>query len=70
MSGSGGVAIFPADGTDGELLLQAADMALISAKRLGRSRVQFVNAAIKVQHIRRSIIIDTLAGAIERRLAA
>ena len=67
LSGSIGIAVFPDDGNTGETLTQAADMALLTAKQLGRSRVQFVNEAIKVRHTRYGIILDTLAAAIENR---
>ncbi|KDA03222.1 EAL domain-containing protein [Hyphomonas oceanitis] len=67
LSGSIGIAVFPDDGSDGETLTRAADMALLAAKRLGRSRVQLVNEEIKTQHTRYGIILDTLPAAIENR---
>lgn len=67
LSGSIGVAVFPEDGSDGESLTRAADMALLAAKRLGRSCVQLVNQEIKTQHTRYGIILDTLPAAIENR---
>jgi len=67
LSGSVGVAVYPEDGSDSESLTRAADIALLTAKHQGRSRVQFVNKEIKTQHTRYGIILDTLPAAIKDR---
>jgi diguanylate cyclase (GGDEF)-like protein len=67
LSGSVGVALFPENGSDVDVLTRAADMALLAAKDAGRARVQLVNAEIEAQHVRRGIISDSLADAILNR---
>ena len=67
LSGSVGVATYPDDSGDSELLKRAADAALLFAKRDGRGRVQVVNAAIQIASRRRMIIETSLKSAIEQR---
>tara|TARA_R110000787_G_scaffold136473_1_gene248991 strand:- start:259 stop:2391 length:2133 start_codon:yes stop_codon:yes gene_type:complete len=64
LSGSVGVAAYPDDSGDSELLKRAADAALLVAKRGGRGRVQIVNAAIQTASARRMLIETSLPGAI------
>lgn len=45
MSASIGIALYPADGDDGDALRHAADAALYAAKRAGKNRVCFASAA-------------------------
>lgn len=42
ISGSIGIAVFPADGRDAETLMRAADIAMYHAKEKGRSNYQFI----------------------------
>lgn len=44
-----GVALCPADGTDGDTLLHAADMAMYSAKQAGRGTVRFFRRSMEAE---------------------
>ncbi len=46
-----GVSRFPHDGRDRETLMKCADLALYSAKRKGRNRVEFFNAELKLRRL-------------------
>jgi len=47
-SGSVGISVYPADGTDADSLVAHADEAMYSAKQSGRNSFQFFNAAMSV----------------------
>ncbi len=67
ISGSVGVATFPDDSGDSEILKGAADAALLNAKRSGRGRVQVVDDAIQTASKRRMLIETSLKSAIAQR---
>ncbi|NTV09849.1 MAG: EAL domain-containing protein [Zoogloea sp.] len=60
-----GVALFPIDGSDGELVLKHADTAMYHAKSAGRNNVQFFSGAMNVVAIERTRIENGLRTAIE-----
>ena len=53
-----GIAVFPRDGTDASELIKNADMALYSAKRLGRSRSEFFSSDLGLMTAERIRIQD------------
>ena len=56
ISTSIGIALFPGDGTDGDTLLQRADMALYAAKEQGRNAFRFYSEEMNLRaHERRSM---------------
>jgi EAL domain-containing protein (putative c-di-GMP-specific phosphodiesterase class I) len=66
VSASIGIALFPADGAEPELLVQHADAALYAAKRLGRGRVEFYSSALTREADRTRLITAGLQEALER----
>ena len=67
VSSSIGVAIYPADGTDGETLMRNADQALYAAKRSGRQSYRFFEPRFndELRHFIQTR--DALRGALERQ---
>jgi len=63
-SASIGMAIFPDDGLDGELLLKSADTAMYRVKQEGRSGFRFFSADMNEQIIRRVSIESSLHSAL------
>jgi len=61
-----GVALFPADGSEPEVLVQHADAALYAAKRLGRGRVEFYSSALTREADRARLIAAGLQDALGR----
>ncbi|MFK3737607.1 bifunctional diguanylate cyclase/phosphodiesterase [Massilia sp. TN1-12] len=49
MTGSAGVAVFPADGNDAATLVQHAEVAMYRAKEVGRNTVQFFTPAMNAR---------------------
>lgn len=62
-----GVALFPTDGADGEVLLKHADIAMYHAKNEGRNNAQFYNATMSVAATDRMSLEHSLRQAIERQ---
>ncbi len=60
-----GVALFPMDGRDGEILLKNADTAMYHAKQAGRNNVQFFSPAMNLAALERTRIENGLRAAIE-----
>lgn len=59
-----GIAIFPADGHDGEMLLHHADMAMYRAKERGGNDFQYFTAEMNLQAARRLAVENTLRRAL------
>ena len=66
ISSSIGIAIFPADGTETEVLLKNADSALYEAKSLGRDNYQFYRREFNSDVNERRLLETGLRHAIER----
>jgi diguanylate cyclase (GGDEF)-like protein len=67
VSGSVGIALFPADGDDPALLMRNADTALSRAKELGKNRSLFFTAAMNEQAVERATLERDLRRGLERR---
>ncbi|MBI3900092.1 MAG: EAL domain-containing protein [Gammaproteobacteria bacterium] len=64
VSGSIGISFYPADGTDAETLLQAADTAMYHAKTKGRDNFQFFTSALNETAQRRLMLANELREAL------
>jgi diguanylate cyclase (GGDEF)-like protein/PAS domain S-box-containing protein len=67
VTGSIGIATFPADGDNAEALLGAADAAMYRAKQAGRNGFQFFTADINQRTRARALLGAELRHALERR---
>lgn len=67
LSGSIGIAMYPQDNTDLDLLLRQADMALYRAKDLGRNTHHFFNEELNRSIQQRISMEQDLRGALDRR---
>ena len=67
VTASMGIALFPQDGDEAELLLKNADLAMYRAKHDGRNTFKFYAPAMNDQAARRLSIETDLRGALERR---
>jgi diguanylate cyclase (GGDEF)-like protein len=61
-----GVSIFPADGSDSETLLKAADVAMYRAKETGRNNYQYYLPSMNVHTLERLELESDLRRALER----
>ena len=61
-----GIALFPADGDDGQTLMKNADAAMYHAKASGRNNYQFYTAAMNLATQERLALEAGLRGAIDR----
>lgn len=66
LTSSIGIAVYPADGSDAQTLLQHADSAMYHAKRLGRDNRQLYSAAFTEQAMDRLDLDSGLRGALAR----
>jgi diguanylate cyclase (GGDEF)-like protein/PAS domain S-box-containing protein len=66
LSASVGIAAFPADGADGEVLLKNADAAMLKAKEVGRSTYQYYTAAMNERAMEKLMLENDLRRALER----
>ncbi len=66
ITGSCGVAMFPADGDDAQTMLKNADAAMYQAKASGKNNFQFYTAALAEQSAQRFALETDLRHAIER----
>jgi diguanylate cyclase (GGDEF)-like protein len=62
-----GISVFPADGSDAQALLKAADVAMYRAKDTGRDSYLFYSAAMNVHTVERLELESDLRHALERR---
>jgi diguanylate cyclase (GGDEF)-like protein len=61
-----GISVFPADGSDAQALLKAADVAMYRAKDTGRDSYMFYSAAMNVHTLERLELESDLRHALER----
>lgn len=61
-----GISIFPADGSDSQMLLKAADMAMYRAKETGRNNYQYYLPSMNVHTLERMELESDLRRALER----
>jgi diguanylate cyclase (GGDEF)-like protein/PAS domain S-box-containing protein len=66
VTGSVGIAAFPADGEDADTLLRNADAAMYHAKEAGRNNCQFYTASMNAVALQRLILENRLRLALER----
>ena len=66
LTASVGIALYPADGADGEALLKHADIALFRAKEQGRNNYQFYSAQMNTHTAERLAMEAKLRHALER----
>ncbi|HEX4441255.1 MAG TPA: EAL domain-containing protein [Thermoanaerobaculia bacterium] len=66
VTGSVGISMYPSDGTDGESLRRAADIAMYRAKEHGSNTFEFFTAQMNAQLLARHRIEQALYAAIER----
>ncbi|NVE01584.1 EAL domain-containing protein [Massilia sp. BJB1822] len=67
LSGSAGIAVYPADSADPGILMERADIAMYRAKEMGGNNYQFYTAALNEQLGERLLIEGALRQALERR---
>jgi len=65
ISTSIGIALFPTDGADGNELLKNADIAMYSAKKLGRNNYQYYSSDMNEEAVRKLRIESRLRRAVE-----
>lgn len=63
---SAGVAVYPADGADAEILMRHADIAMHRAKELGRNTFQFYTQALNARAMERLRLEADLRHAVQR----
>jgi predicted signal transduction protein with EAL and GGDEF domain/CheY-like chemotaxis protein len=61
-----GVSLYPTDGTDAQMLMRHADIAMYRAKEAGRNQVQFYESAMHARIVERAVIENELRGALAR----
>jgi diguanylate cyclase (GGDEF)-like protein len=61
-----GISIFPADGSDSQTLLKAADVAMYRAKETGRNNYQYYLPSMNVHTLERLELESDLRGALQR----
>ncbi len=62
-----GISLFPDHGTDSEILLKNADLAMYCAKENGRNNHQFFTPELNARAVERLTLENSLRGALERR---
>jgi diguanylate cyclase (GGDEF)-like protein/PAS domain S-box-containing protein len=67
ITGSIGIASFPDDGADAEMLMNRADVAMYHAKGCGRDNYQFFKPEMNLHTVERQSLQGSLRHAIERR---
>jgi len=65
ISASIGIAVYPEDGRDAEVLYQNADSAMYAAKAAGRNQISFFTADLQQKAEQRLILVNELTEAIE-----
>ncbi len=66
-SASFGIALYPRDGADADLLLRSADTAMYEAKYAGRDTFRFFDATMHARVVQHLELESELRGALERR---
>jgi diguanylate cyclase (GGDEF)-like protein len=66
MSASTGIAVYPYDGTDPEILIKNADLAMYKSKEQGKNRYTFCTEDMKEETLRKIMLVENLHHAIER----
>jgi len=66
IGGSIGISVYPADGTDAEMLIKSADTAMYHAKESGRNNFQFFTADMNRKSVERQSLEGSLRCALER----
>jgi diguanylate cyclase (GGDEF)-like protein len=67
ITGSVGIVVYPDDGTDADMLLKHADIAMYHAKEQGRNNYQFFEPDLNVRALERQVLESGLRRAIEGR---
>jgi diguanylate cyclase (GGDEF)-like protein/PAS domain S-box-containing protein len=67
IDGSIGISIYPADGSDAEMLIKAADTAMHHAKEHGRNNFQFFKPDMNLKAVERQSLEGGLRCALERK---
>ena len=62
-----GVAVYPSEGTPADSLIEHADIAMYSAKKMGRNNFQFYAASMNEESMERVRIESALRNALERK---
>ena len=66
IGGSIGISVYPADGSDAEMLIKSADTAMYHAKESGRNNFQFFTADMNRKSGERQSLEGRLRFALER----
>ncbi|WP_322758094.1 bifunctional diguanylate cyclase/phosphodiesterase [Synechococcus sp. CBW1107] len=66
LTSSTGIALFPVDGTDREVLMRKAATAMYQAKRMGGDRLHFFTASLEQQVVLQVRLAKALYGALDR----
>jgi diguanylate cyclase (GGDEF)-like protein/PAS domain S-box-containing protein len=66
IGGSIGISVYPADGSDAEMLIKSADTAMYHAKESGRNNFQFFTADMNRKSVERQSLEGRLRFALER----
>jgi diguanylate cyclase (GGDEF)-like protein/PAS domain S-box-containing protein len=66
IGGSIGISVYPADGSDAEMLIKSADTAMYHAKESGRNNFQFFTADMNRKSVERQSLEGSLRVALER----
>ena len=62
ISASAGIAVYPVDGEEAELLIKNADLAMYAAKNKGRNQYTLCSPGMKEEMLKRMKLINGLTG--------